>query len=65
MRNTITVFTGADELECTQYNGGVDVKDASNDEYLGFIENISIPDFEDEEEIVKFNKEVEDWFFSL
>ena len=45
---------------CTDRNvSGVDI--SLNDEHIGEIIGISIPDLEDGEEVEKFNKEVEDW----
>lgn len=65
MKNQKSVFEFGDEFVCTEFYdvdlnyGGVEVK--RNDEYLGSILGLAIPDIDDDEENEKFDKEVIDW----
>ena len=65
MKNQKSVFEFGDEFICTEFYdgdlncGGVEVK--RNYEHLGSILGLEIPDIEDEEENIKFDKEVTDW----
>ena len=60
-----SVFEFGDEFVCTEFwdvdinAGGVEV--TRNGEHLGSIIGLSIPDIEDEDENVKFDKEVIEW----
>ena len=63
--NEKSVFEFGDEFVCTEFFcadrnvGGVTVK--RNDEILGEIIGVSIPDIDDEEENIKFDNEVINW----
>ena len=65
MKNQKSVFEFGDEYVCTEFYdvdinaGGVEVK--RNNEYLGTIIGLEIPDIDDEEENIKFDKEVVEW----
>ena len=65
MRNQRSVFEFGNEYQCTEFYdvdlgyGGVDV--SVDDEHLGQIVGISIPDFDDEDECEKFDNEVIEW----
>lgn len=65
MKNQKAVFDGPDEYMCTQFfdsetsTDGVDV--SLGGKHLGEIWGITIPDIDDEEENIKFDKEVTDW----
>lgn len=65
MNNQKAVFEFGDEFMCTEFwdvdinAGGVDV--TRNGKHLGSIIGLSIPDIEDEDENIKFDKEVIDW----
>ena len=69
MKNTISVFIGADEFICTEFFYdidiifyGIEIKNAYTNEYIGSIFDISIPDPDaDDEDFVRFNSIVEDW----
>ncbi len=65
MKNQKSVFEFGDEFVCTQFFdvdlnvGGVDV--SRDDEHLGSILGLSIPDIDDEEENIKFDNQVIEW----
>jgi len=66
MKNQKSVFEFGDEFICTEFynvdtsSGGVEIN-RNGVEHLGSIAVLSIPDIEDEEENIKFDKEVIDW----
>ena len=63
--NQKSVFEFGDEFNCQQFFcstrnvGGIDV--SRNGEHLGEIIGLEIPDIEDEDENIKFDKEVINW----
>jgi hypothetical protein len=65
MKNQKSVFEFGNEFICTEFFdvdtecGGVDV--SRDDEHLGSIWGLSIPDIEDEEENIKFDNKVINW----
>jgi hypothetical protein len=65
MKNQKSVFEFGDEFVCTQFfdidlqASGVDI--TRNDEHLGSIIGLTIPDIEDVEENIEFDKEVVLW----
>lgn len=65
MKNQKSVFTACDEFVCTQFydvdsnQSGVDI--SRDDVHLGEILGLSIPDIDDEEENINFDKKVIDW----
>ena len=70
MKNTIAVFVGADDFECQQYYNadnncdGVDIIYAEDRTHIGNIDNIVIPDLDDDdydEKVIAFNFEVENY----
>jgi ABC-type uncharacterized transport system substrate-binding protein len=70
MKNTISVFIGADEFECIQYYDtdknidGVEVFEAMEHKLIGNIDGLIIPDLDDEDydsATIKFNSEVEEY----
>ena len=65
MKNQKAVFEFGNEYNCTEFYdvdinaGGIEV--SLNGEHLGSIIGVNIPDIEDDEENIKFDKEVVDW----
>lgn len=66
MKNQRSVFEFGNEYVCTEFYdvdsnySGVEVK-RNGDNYLGQIVGISIPDFDDDDECIKFDEEVIAW----
>ena len=66
MKNQKSVFEFGDEFLCTEFwdadlsVGGIEVN-KNGVQHLGSIIGISIPDVEDEDECIKFDKEVVNW----
>jgi len=66
MKNQRSVFEFGDEFICTEFFdvdtqcSGVEVNRNGN-EHLGSIIGISIPDFDDDDESIKFDNDVIDW----
>ena len=66
MKNQRSVFEFGDEFICTEFYdvdinyGGVEIN-RNGDEYLGQIVGISLPDFDDNDECIKFDNEVINW----
>lgn len=66
MKNQKSVFDFADEFICTEFYdvdinaGGIEIN-RNGAEHLGSILGLSIPDIEDEDENVKFDREVINW----
>lgn len=68
MKNTYAIFEFGNEYTCTDFfdvdtqAGGVEVKNALTQEYIGSIIGIHVPDIDaDDEEITAFEKKVIDW----
>lgn len=65
MKNQKSVFEFGEEYNCTEFfdvNTQVDgVEVSKNGIHLGSIVGISIPDIDDEEENINFDKEVINW----
>jgi hypothetical protein len=65
MKNQKSVFEFGDEFVCTEFFdvdlniGGVDI--SRDDEHLGSILGLSIPDIDNEEENIKFDNQVIEW----
>jgi len=65
MKNQKSVFEFGEEYVCTKFfdvdskTSGVNV--SLNEEHLGSILDISIPEIDDEEENIKFDNEVINW----
>lgn len=65
MQNQKSVFEFGNEYVCTEFfdvdtqTSGVDVN--LDDEHLGSIIGLEIPDIEDEDEVEKFDNEVIEW----
>lgn len=65
MKNQKSVFEFGEEYVCTEFfdvdsqTSGVNV--SLNEEHLGSILDISIPEIDDEEENIKFDNEVINW----
>lgn len=65
MKNQKSVFEFGEEYVCTEFfdvdlqTSGVEV--SLNEEHLGSILDISIPEIDDEEENIKFDNEVINW----
>lgn len=66
MKNQRSVFEFGDEFICTEFYdvdinyGGVEIN-RNGDEYLGQIVGVSLPDWDDEDECIKFDNEVINW----
>lgn len=63
MKNQKSVFEFGDEYVCTQaFDSDNNIIDVSlNDEHIGSIVGLTIPDIDDEEENIKFDNEVIQW----
>jgi len=65
MKNQKAVFVSGDEFNCTQFfdvdkqQDGVDVE--VNGKHLGQIFGLTIPEIDDEEANIDFDKAVEEW----